>query len=469
MPADIALVEGKIFTMNKAQPCAEAVALKGDRIIKFGTTAEVSCLIERSTKIIRLGGKPVYPGLIDTHIHVSDFGRFLMWMDLTDTGSISELQDLLAQQLEKTKAGKWVVGRGWNEKRFSEKRLPTRFDLDAVSMDNPVIFYHQSGQIAVVNSKALKVGGVTKQTNAPVGGVIDKSGETGEPTGILREGATDLVWKLIPEPSLDELVEAAALACQKIVQAGLTSIHWLAESEVDVVILKRLLAANLLPLRVYMVVPASLLNDSDLLDELREGWAKIGGVEVYADGFLAARTAALFKPYQKEPENSGKLLCTQEELNKTAKSVVSRGFQLVVHAMGDKAVDAAVTAIETLKDGRRSRIDSAALLNKSLIQRIKKQKIVVSVQPLVAASEFSVYNAKTHLGKARAKWLYPLKTLFSEGVSVCGGSDCPMEPLNPLLGVQSAVARPAFPEEQLTVDEAFKMYTVNAAQASCEE
>ena len=147
--ADLALIDGKIFTMNKALSCGEAVAVKGGHIVKVGSTEEVSYLIGKGTEIIYLDGRTVLPGFIDTHIHVADFGRFLMWMDLA-AGSISQMQVLLGQRLEKTQPGKWVVGRGWNENRFIEKRLPTRFDLDVVSPNNPVIFYHQTGQIALV-------------------------------------------------------------------------------------------------------------------------------------------------------------------------------------------------------------------------------------------------------------------------------------------------------------------------------
>ena len=454
--------------MNKAQPLVEAVAVEGDRIIKVGSTNEVSYLIGKNTQIIYLEGGTVVPGFIDTHIHVADFGRFLMWMDLAEAGSINKMQVMLGERLEKVAKGKWVVGRGWSENRFIEKRLPTRFDLDVVSPENPVIFYHQSGQIALANSKALELADVSKQTVAPVGGIIDTNPQTGEPTGVLRETATDQVWRLVPEPSMDELVEAAGWACQKIVQAGVTSIHWLAESAMDVLILKKLIAAGKLPFKVYMLIPMSLLGDARLLEGV-EGAAKIGAVEISADGYLASRTAALAKAYHGESDNRGKLLCSQAELNSSAKNVVAKGFQLVVHAMGDKAVDAALDAIEASAEKGRHRIDPAALLNPALIQRIKKQKVVVSVQPLVAVSEFSVYDAVEHLGEDRARWLYPLKTLVNEGVYVCGGSDCPMEPLNPLLSVQSAVTRRFYPEEQLTIDDALRMYTVNAAYASYEE
>jgi predicted amidohydrolase YtcJ len=223
------------------------------------------------------------------------------------------------------------------------------------------------------------------------------------------------------------------------------------------------------PLKVYMVIPLSLLGDSGLLEGLESDLGKVGGVEVSVDGYLASRTAALTKPYLADSQNRGKLLCPVEELGKSAKAIVGKGFQLVVHAMGDKAVDAALDAVESLNSNGRHRIDPAALLNPTLIQRIKKLKVVVSVQPLVASSEFSVYDAIDHLGQERARWLYPLKTLINEGVYVCGGSDCPMEPLSPLLGIQSVVTRRFFPEEQLTIDDALKMYTENAAYASCEE
>ena len=228
--------------MNPLQPSAEAVAVKGDRIVKVGTTEEISHLIGKDTKIIHLDWRTVVPGFIDTHIHVADFGRFLLWMDLAAADSIKQMQNLLKKHLEKTPAGKWVMGRGWDENRFAEKRLPTRFDLDAVSPNNPVIFYHQCGQICVVNSQALKLAGITKRTDAPKGGVIERNVETGEPTGVLRESATDLVWKVVPEPSNEELAEAAGLACEKIAASGVTSIHWLASSEIELSILQRLSA-----------------------------------------------------------------------------------------------------------------------------------------------------------------------------------------------------------------------------------
>jgi hypothetical protein len=201
---------------------------------------------------------------------------------------------------------------------------------------------------------------------------------------------------------------------------------------------------------------------------------RVDGVEIGADGYLASRTAALLQPYSDCPAESGKLLCTQQELNGAAAKILKAGLQLVIHAVGDKAVDAALTTIEKVaseapRKDLRNRIEQAAVLNGELINRMKKLGVIVSVQPCVVASEFSVWSATEHLGAERAKWLYPIKTLLKEGIRVVGGSDCPMEPLSPLLGVQTAVTREAFPEERATVDEALRMYTVDAAYSSNEE
>ena len=467
--ADLALIDGKILTMNQHQPCAEAIAIKGDRILKVGTTEEISHLIGKDTKIIYLDWRTVVPGFIDTHIHVADFARFLMWMDLTGASSIKEMQRSLKERVQITPRGKWIVGRGWDEKRFVEKLLPTRFDLDAVSSDNPVIFYYACGPVCVVNSCALTLAGITKETSAPSGGTIDKDAETGEPSGILRETATDLVWRLVPEPTHDELAEATIIALEKVVDAGVTSIHWLATSQTDLAILQSLCKMKKLPLRVYMIIPSNLLERLGAGVDLDNEFAHIGGVEVSVDGYLASDTAALFQPYASDPSIKGKLLCTPAKLRASASKIIKAGLQLIMHAMGDKAIAAALTTIEASTKKGRVRIDQAALLNEELIQRIKQQGAVVSVQPLVAASEFSVYSAVEHLGEERARWLYPLKTLLKEGIQVCSGSDCPMEQLNPLLGIQSVVTRQFFPEEQVTVDEALRMYTLNAAYASSEE
>jgi predicted amidohydrolase YtcJ len=477
MSADLALTGVKVLTMDPSQPCAEAIAVKGNRIMKVGTNEQINQLVGKNTKVVRLSGKTVVPGFIDTHIHVGDFGRILTWMDLGEVESIREMQKSLSRQVKKAARGKWIIGRGWNENRFADKKLPTRFDLDVVSPDNPVIFYHQSGQMCVVNSKALDLAGVNEQTSSLPDGAIEKDAGTGELTGVLLGNSTNLVWRVIPEPNEEELMEAADLACEKIVEAGVTSAHWLVLSPMEIQVIKRLSREKKLPLRVYVVVPLNLLSEVIALASSVnfEGVAvKVGGVEIFADGYLAARTAALLQPYSDDPAASGKLLCTQDELNASAAKILKAGLQLVIHAMGDKALDAALiiieqTSIEAPAKDLRVRVEQAAVLNEELLQRMKKHKVIVSVQPCVVASEFSMWAAVDHLGPERARWLFPIKTLLKEGVRVVGGSDCPMEPLNPMIGIQSAVAREFFPEERVTVNEALRMYTIDAAYSSGEE
>src|SRR3990170_1124192 len=197
--ADLALINGKVLTMNPAQPVAEAVAIKSNRIVKVGTNAEIRQHVGKGTKVVLIDGKTVIPGFIDTHIHVVDFGRLLTWLDLTNANSIEEMKNNIRKRVEKTPEGQWILGRGWNESRFSDKRLPNRSDLDSVSPDNPVILYHEIAKACVVNSRALELADVTAQTPAPQDGTIDRDAGTGEPTGILRDNATNLVWQKIPE------------------------------------------------------------------------------------------------------------------------------------------------------------------------------------------------------------------------------------------------------------------------------
>jgi predicted amidohydrolase YtcJ len=477
MWADLVLMDGNVLTMDLSQPSAEAVAVKKDRIVKVCTNEEISRWIGNDTKVINLQGRTVVPGLIDSHIHVGDFGKFLTWVDLKDVDSIEEMQRRIRKRAQKIPEERWIIGSGWDQTRFAEKRYPNRRDLDESSPDNPVILYHQCGRVCVVNSKALQLAGVTKETSAPSDGEIEKDAETGEPTGILRENATDLVWKTIPEPSEEEIIEGASLACKKIVEAGVTSIHWIVASSTEVQIIQKLRAENKLPLRVYIIAPVDILEQiNGFHSPVSSGDNKDRnfGVKVFVDGSLAAHTAALREPYSDDQATKGQLLYSQQELDALVTKAHKANFRLVMHAMGDQAIGMTLTAIEKAlmeepRKDHRYRLEHASVLNRKLIQRIKELGMMVSVQPKCVISEFSVWSAVDRLGSERARWLYPLKTLIKEGIRVVGGSDCPMEPLSPLQGIQAAVTRQFFPEERITADEALRMYTVNAAYASFEE
>jgi predicted amidohydrolase YtcJ len=455
--------------MDTHQPKTQAVAIANGRIIKVGSNQQITQLITNKTKVIDLVGKTVLPGLIDTHIHVADFGRCLMWLDLTAAKSITELQQMLKQKASETPAGKWIIGQGWNETRFKEKRMPTTADLDAAVPDDPVILYREAAMICAANTKAQKLAGVTEKTAAPQGGSIDKD-SNGKLMGIFRDNAATLIWQAVPEPTVNDLSDATELALQKIIHAGITSIHWLVLSEVELTLIQRLHDQDKLPLRVNVVVPEALQEKASALKSADHLMLHFGGVTLNVDGYLDSKEAALIEPYSDDPNNSGKLLCTEENLKASVKNVLSAGIQPIILAMGDKAIDTALNVIEQTPRGDvRFRIEQAAVLNKILLQRLKQQQVLVSIQPKVITTEFSVWSAIERLGLERAKWLHPIKTLLNEGVKVVAGSDCPMEPLSAMLGIQELLLRPAFPEQRLTAMEALQMYTIAAAYSSNEE
>ncbi len=468
MSADLALINTNIRTMNPRQPFAQAVAIAKNRIVKVGTIQEINQLIGKSTKVVSLGGKTVVPGLIDTHIHVADFGRCLMWLDLSSAQSIRDVQALLKQKAKQSPAGKWIIGRGWNENNFKEKRLLTLGDLDEAAPENPAILYHGAEYTCAANTKAIAIAGLTSQTTPPSGGSIDKS-EIGELTGIFRGSATNLVWQAVVAPTSEELADATALACQNIVSSGITSVDWIILSENELSLIQTLHKQGKFPVRVNVIVPYEFLKavrGVNSNDPLR---LRLGGVIIFVDGYLDSKTAALTEPYSDDPNNKGKLLLNQNELAVWVAQVTALGLQPVIHAMGDRAVDTALNVIEHSAEKVRFRIEQAAVLNRDLVKRLGTQDIVVSVQPKMVPTEFTVWSATKHLGVERAKWLHPLKTLLNEGIKVAGGSDCPMEPLNPLLGMQEAVVRESYPEQELTVEEALRMYTLDAAYCSGEE
>ena len=469
MSADLAIINANVITMNPRQPKANAIAITRNKILKVGTGKQITQLIGKNTKVVSLEGKTVLPGLIDTHIHVADFGRCLLWLDLTCAQSIEELQRLVKEKTKKTSVGKWIVGRGWNQNRFKEKRMLQLSDLDVAAPDNPVILYHESAMICAVNSKALKVAGVNEQTAVPSEGIIDKNQETGELAGILRDSAANLVWQAVPEPSEDELLEATGLACQRVKEAGLTSVHWFVLSENELTTIEKLHAQGRLHFRVNVVIPTSLLEKSMSFKTDDCFMLRVGSAVIGVDGYLDCKTAALMDPYNDEPNNSGRLLLDELALGISISKVLTFGLQPIVHAMGDKAIDTALKVIKPSGRNVRFRMEQAALLNPELIKRLRKQKVVVSVQPKVITTEFEVWSARQRLGWERARWLHPLKSLLEAGVKVVGGSDCPMEPLSPLLGMQEIVARKDFPEQRLSVEEALRMYTIDAAFSSGEE
>ncbi len=471
--ADLILFNGNIVTLDSEQPRAQAVAIKNGRFVVTGSNEQALGYTGKGTVRIDLKGKTIVPGFIDTHMHGGSLGRCLSQVNLRDAKSIKEIQKRLGQRARKTPKGEWIIGRGWDQEKFAERRFPSRFDLDKTVPNNPVLLVRVCGHLGVVNSEALRLGAITGKTKAPEGGCIDRD-ETGVPNGILRENALDLVYDLLPTQSVEQETQACLLACREMVEEGITTAHWIVSSPKEMRALQKLEGQKVLPLRIYVLIPIEWLNNLEELG-LSTGFGddmlKLGSLKILLDGSLGARTAALNKPYNDAPDTAGMTLYSRRQLKAFVEKAHALGFQLAIHAIGDKAIGTALDALDraikkTPRRNHRHRLEHVSVLNPRLIDKIRKLGIIASVQPHFIISDFWIAD---RLGKTRSKGAYAFKSLLKARVKVMAGSDAPVEPVSPILGIHAAVARETNIQERLTFDEALRMYTRNAAYGSFEE
>lgn len=471
--ATLVILNAHVITLNQKLPTAEAVAIHERNILAVGSNKKIRRYIGKNTRVINAENNTVLPGLVDCHVHMAAFGRSLQSLDLRNATSIKETQEKLRAYANRNPEKKWILGGLWDHERFSEKRYPTRTDLDIAISEKPVFLTRVCGHAGVANTKALQSAGIAEETTVK-GGKIDLDGRTGKPNGILRENALRLIWKTIPKSTQKEVEEACTLACQKAVEAGLTCVHWMIGSTDEMHAIQQLYIHGKLPLRVYLGIPIELVNELAHLG-LETGFGndmvKIGFVKILSDGSLGGHTAALREPYADKPDNHGLMLYNQNELDKLILKAHKAGLQLAVHAIGDLAIERVLDAYEkALKEhpsqGQRHRIEHCSVLNLALIERMKQLGLIASVQPHFVVSDSWVAD---RIGKSRARWVYPFRTLVQEGLIVASGSDCPVEPISPILGIWAAAARKSPPTEKLTIEDALKTYTLNAAYASFDE
>lgn len=473
---DTAFLNAHILTMDSQRPRAQALAIERGRIARIGTNREILSARRQDSQTWNLDGAVVLPGFTDCHTHLVAYGLQFFDANLRKARSISEIQDILRKQAQNTNVGEWVLGNGWDQERLKERRFPNRFDLDAAFPERPTCIIRIDEHICTVNSVALQLANITGATVDPPGGVIDRDGNTGEPTGVLRENAMDLVLSLIPQREDREVRKAVSLAIQKAVAAGLTSVHCVVDHPQHVQVLQAMKRAGELKLRVYLLIPDEWLDSAakiGISTGFGDEMLRIQSVKIFMDGGLGARTALLEKPYSDAPDTTGVLIHAQDELNAIVEKAARHGLQVAIHAIGDRAIGMALTAIENAKltvpnsDRLRHRIEHASVLNRGLIDRIRRSKVVASVQPHFIVSDPWVPD---RVGRERAKLVYPLRSLARIGPTLVGGSDCPIEPIDPLEGLHAAVA--SAPEgygELVNAQTAVEMFTKNAAYATHEE
>jgi len=429
----------------------------------------------KNTQVWDLGGATVLPGFVDCHTHLVSYGIQLYGANLRKTTSLSEIQSVLRKQAEKTPLGAWVLGYGWDQERLDEPRFPNRHDLDAVISDRPAFITRVCEHIGVANSAALQIANITTRTTPPAGGVIDHD-DTGEPTGVLRENAMGLVSSHMPALEGAELRTAISLAVHKAVSAGLTSVHCIVDDPEHVRTLQSMNLAGELHARIYVLIPDEWLGPAGEIG-VSTGFGnemlRIQAIKVFTDGSLGARTAALESPYSDSPDERGVLIHSQDQLDSIVESASRRGFQVAIHAIGDHAISMALTAIENARhlvpecDKLRHRIEHVSVLNPDLIKRIKRARVIASVQPHFISSDVWV---PARVGRERAKFVYPLRSLLGSGAMVVGGSDCPVEPIDPLEGISAAVTSATSDYgEGISAQAAVELFTKKAAYATHEE
>ncbi len=464
----------------------EAVATYRGRVIYVGDREAAKDAFPSGVvpDIVDLGGRPALPGFIDSHLHLMGLGLGLRNVSLSEVRSIGELKDAVRARAEKTAPDGWILGRGWEQGLFKEKRFPNRRDLDEAGQGRAVCLTRACGHLAVLSSKALELAGITKDTPDPLGGAIDKD-SYGDPTGILRESAQGLVREVIPETGPDAVLEATKDAMRYLLARGITSVH----TNDDYMGVKgvtetyKMARESGLPLRIYWDLPVPVLKEL-VETPLRTGdgddYFRIGSVKLFTDGSLGGRTAALEEPYSDDPTTSGILVNSEETIKEWVYLAHILGMQVAIHAIGDRALRISLEAINDAqsrlpKSDPRHRIVHAQILSPNLISEMKRLGVVADVQPKFITTDMRW--AQDHVGW-RMRSSYAWRTMLKAGIPMAGGSDCPVEPADPLYGIYAAVTRKDmegsprggfYPNERITVEEALHLFTVGAAYAAFEE
>jgi predicted amidohydrolase YtcJ len=489
--ADLVFKNGNIYTANESMPRAQAVAVKGDRIVFVGSNDAVQKLVGKDTRVVDLHGNTVLPGITDAHHHLSGVGFREMTLNLEGT---TNLQDFLAKvkaRVNQAKPGEWVTGRGWIETRWQPPVFPTRQDLDSVAPNNPLVLTRADGHASVVNSAALKTANIDKNTPNPFGGEISRNKQTGEPNGMLLDAAQNLVRRRIPPTSREDEERAIVLGVKRDIELGWTQIQDAGGSYGDVDLYKKLYGAGAIKLRIYKAVYGPGPNANRLLSEgpivgAFQNRFNVRAIKVVSDGALGSRGAALLEPYSDAPDTSGFLTVKAEELRPMLIEALRKGIQVETHAIGDRAnrfiLDEYETALKAVPSDERKvndyrwRVEHAQIVNPADIPRFAKLGIIPSMQPSHAIGD--LFFAPSRLGIPRLAGAYAWQSFIKSGVVVPGGSDAPVERGEPMIEFYAAVARKDqkgfsaegwHPEEALTREQALKMFTIWPAYAAFEE
>ncbi len=477
--AELIISNATIWTGNEKQPYAEALAVAGDTIIAVGSNDEIQKYKSEQTKLIDARGQFITPGFIDSHVHFLTGGFNLSSVQLRDAKTPEEFSLRIKEFAATVPAGTWILGGDWDHENWGGE-LPTKEWIDQFTADHPVWVTRLDGHMSLANSAALKAAGISKSVRDVKGGTIVRNNK-GELTGVFKDNAMDMIFEKVPPPTNQQIDKALATAMNYVASHGVTSVHHMA-GYLDG--LERARDNNTLITRIYAMMPLNqwpALAQKIKSDGKGNKWLKIGGLKGFVDGSLGSHTAAFFKPFTDAPKDSGFFVNSEGDLYNWISSADSAGLQLMVHAIGDRAINTLLNIYEKVgnengvKD-RRFRIEHAQHIAPNDIARFAKLGVIASMQPYHAIDDGRW--AEKVIGADRIKTTYAFKSLFDARAKVAFGSDWFVAPPIPLMGIYAAVTRKTLddqnpngwvPEQKISVEQALTAYTVNAAFASFDE
>ncbi|WMX53316.1 amidohydrolase [Peribacillus sp. R9-11] len=486
MQADIVFINGEVITVDQRNKVVEAVAVKGNRISAVGSNREVKDFIGEETKVIDLQGKTLLPGFIDAHIHLILYGVNQLAVSCKDE-HIKSIEDLLNDLKEKASTipkGEWIRAWGFNETVVKEKRYPTIAELDTISVEHPIIVSRTCSHISVVNSKALEIAKINEKSENPTGGIIEKD-KTGRFTGRLIETA-NMIMTEIASYTESELMKAVKIASEHFVAAGITSIHEAgAYGPESFRLLQQAVKSKDIRVRIYAMI-GSLNNSHEFVNKMVEAGVvtgtgderfKIGPAKLFTDGSSTGPTIATRETYSSDPNNFGILYYSEEEIYQVLGQAHKKGYQITVHAQGDRAIEMYLNCVEKAleespRKEHRHRIEHAGISSPDLQERMKNLELIPIPNPPFPYEFGDIYIQ--HYGN-RVNHMYAVRDFIDNGIIAAGGSDAPVTDYNPLLGIHVAVNRRSQSgseigvAQSISVMEAIKLYTWNGAYASFEE
>jgi predicted amidohydrolase YtcJ len=484
MSADIVLINGHVVTVDPMNPVASAVAIRAGHVVHVGSEADARAAAGPRAEVIDLRGRTATPGLNDAHAHPMMVGQALLDVDITPerVGSVDGIARAVKGRINGQEPGTWIIGRGYDQARMTDQRHPTRADLDAVSPDHPVFLYRACHHIAAVNSFALQLAGITADTRDPEGGSIDRD-ENGEPTGVLRESAMELVHAHIPEPTEDSIMRALELAGRAFLRTGVTStVEAGIRQPKQMSAYQRLRRSNALPVRTYlmMMIDETLEHMAALGIKTGFGdeWLRIGPAKLFLDGSIGGRTCRMRQPFEGQAENVGLWMEPPDVMKAKVIKAHALGFQVGVHAIGDAAIDLILDAYEEAqqkhpRQDTRHRIEHCSIVDFETIQRIKR----VGAVPIPGTS-FLYYFTPAYLqniGAQRLRYGVAMRTYDEQGIVAAASTDAPVVPVSATVGLGMMMSRrdingdQIWTEEVVDLETALRAYTWNGAYASFEE